>query len=158
MTQPDTTRRDFLVRTAGAIGGASMLHVMTTQNASATPEAMQAEIQKLVGAGKLSRGKITLDIPQLVENGNTVPMLIKVDSPMTQADHVKSIHVFNEKNPQTHVMSITLGPRSGRANISTRIKLADSQKIVAVAQMSDGSFWTGSADVIVTIAACLEDL
>lgn len=158
MIETDTTRRDFLTRTAGAIGGASMLHVLTTQTASATPEAMQVEIQKIIGSAKLNRGKILLDIPQLVENGNTVPMAIKVDSPMAPADHVKTIHVFNEKNPTAHIMTIQLGPRAGRADISTRIKLADTQNIVAIAQMSDGSFWSATTNVIVTIAACLEDI
>jgi sulfur-oxidizing protein SoxY len=99
-----------------------------------------------------------MDIPQLVENGNTVPMVVLVDSPMTEADHVKAIHVFNQKNPQPHVISCQLTPRGGRAQVSTRIKLADSQTIFAYAQMSDGAWWSGSADVIVTIAACLEDL
>ena len=155
---PKATRRDFLVRAAGAAAAAPVLHALMTRGASATPETMQAEIRKIVGEAKVREGRITLDIPQLVENGNTVPMLIKVDSSMTAADHVREIHIFNEKNPQPHVISITLGPRSGRASVSTRIKLADTQNIVAVAQMSDGSFWSATANVIVTIAACLEDL
>jgi sulfur-oxidizing protein SoxY len=77
---------------------------------------------------------------------------------MSEAEHVKAIHVFNEKNPQPHVISITLGPRAGKARIATRIKLADTQRIVGIAEMSDGSFWTGEANVIVTIAACVEDV
>lgn len=150
----ETSRRDFLARAAGA----GALVVLTRESASATPETMQAEINKLLGAAKAQRGRVHLEIPQLVENGNTVPMAIKVDSPMTEQDHVKAIHVFNEKNPQPHVISCQLSPRCGRAQVSTRIRLADSQKITALAQMSDGTWWTGSADVIVTIAACLEDL
>jgi sulfur-oxidizing protein SoxY len=99
---------------------------------------------------------VTLDLPPLSENGNVVPMTVAVESPMTQGDHVKAIHVFNEKNPQPHVISVHLGPRAGRASVSTRIKLADSQRITAVAQMSDGSFWSASIDVVVTLAACVE--
>jgi sulfur-oxidizing protein SoxY len=77
---------------------------------------------------------------------------------MTAADHVKSIYLFNEKNPQPNIIGVHLGPRAGKAQLSTRIKLAAAQTIVAVAQLSDGSFWSGDADVIVTIAACVEDL
>ena len=97
-------------------------------------------------------------MPPLVENGNAVPLTVSVDSPMTASDHVKAIHIVNEKNPQPQVISVALGPRAGRARVSTRIKLADSQQVVAIAEMSDGSFWTASADVIVTLAACVEDL
>jgi sulfur-oxidizing protein SoxY len=77
---------------------------------------------------------------------------------MTASDHVRAIHVFNEKNPQPHVLHATLGPRCGRGTMSTRIKLNDSQRIVAIAELSDGTFWTAGADVVVTLAACVEDL
>ena len=98
-----------------------------------------------------------LDVPPLVENGNTVPLIVSVESPMTAADHVKAIHVFNEKNPQPNVFSARLGPRNGKAVVGTRIKLGDSQRIVAIAETSDGRFWSAGADVIVTLAACLEE-
>ena len=101
---------------------------------------------------------MTLDVPPLVENGNTVPLTVSVDSPMTEGDHVKAIHILNEKNPQPHVISVMLGPRAERARVSTRIKLATSQQVVALAEMSDGSFWSESADIIVTIAACVENI
>jgi sulfur-oxidizing protein SoxY len=87
-----------------------------------------------------------------------VPLTISVDSPMTATDYVKAIHIFNEKNPQPNVIGIHLGPRAGKAKVATRIRLADSQKVIAIAQMSDGSFWSESVDVIVTLAACLENL
>ena len=86
-----------------------------------------------------------------------MPVTVAVESPMTEADHVKSIHLFNEKNPQPNVANFHLGPRAGRASVSTRMRLADSQKVIAIAQLSDGSFWSESVDVIVTLAACLED-
>jgi sulfur-oxidizing protein SoxY len=149
-----STRRRFLRIAAGA--GAA--HVALAGRAAATPEAMREAMRSVLGDAEAKPGRVTLDIPQLVENGNTVPMTVKVDSPMTAADHVVAIHVFNEKNPQPNVISIRLGPRAGRAVVATRIKLADSQTVTAVAQMSDGSWWSGSADVIVTIAACLEGL
>jgi sulfur-oxidizing protein SoxY len=77
---------------------------------------------------------------------------------MTEADYVKAIHVFNEKNPQPNVLSIRLGPRAGKAAISSRIRLADSQTVTAIAEMSDGSFWSDEADVVVTLAACVEGI
>jgi sulfur-oxidizing protein SoxY len=124
----------------------------------ATPEALAAVIKEVTGGAPLREGKVTLDIPPLVENGNAVPLTVKVDSPMTDDDHVKAIHVFNEKNPQPHVFNARLGPRNGKAVISTRIKLADAQKVVAIAETSKGEFFSASADVIVTIAACIEDI
>jgi sulfur-oxidizing protein SoxY len=148
------SRREFLIGSAG-IGLASALPL---ESASATPAMLEEAIRNVIGEANLQTGKITLEVPPLVENGNTVPVTIIVDSPMSKADHVKAIHVFNEKNPQPHVISITLGPRAGKARIATRIKLADTQRIVGIAEMSDGSFWTGEANVIVTIAACVEDV
>jgi sulfur-oxidizing protein SoxY len=148
------SRREFLIGSAG-IGMASALPL---ESASATPAMLEEAIRNVIGEANLQTGKITLEVPPLVENGNTVPVTIIVDSPMNKADHVKVIHVFNEKNPQPHVISITLGPRAGKARIATRIKLADTQRIVGIAEMSDGSFWTGEANVIVTIAACVEDV
>jgi len=81
---------------------------------------------------------------------------VRVDSAMSAADHVSAIAIFNEKNPQPDVVRFTLGPRSGKAVVSSRIRLATSQKLTAVARMSDGSFWSGTADVIVVLAACVE--
>ena len=148
------SRREFLIGSAG-IGLASALPL---ESASATPAMLEEAIRNVIGEANIQTGKITLEVPPLVENGNTVPVTIIVDSPMSKADHVKAIHVFNEKNPQPHVISITLGPRAGKARIATRIKLADTQRVVGIAEMSDGSFWTGEANVIVTIAACVEDV
>jgi sulfur-oxidizing protein SoxY len=127
-------------------------------SARATPEAMAAAIKEVVGGAVIREGKVKLDLPPLVENGNTVPLTVSVESPMTPADHIKAIHVFNEKNPQPHVFDARLGPRNGRAVVATRIKLGDSQKIIAIAETSTGQFWSASADVIVTLAACIEDI
>ena len=124
--------------------------------ARATPEALTAAIKEVTGDAPLREGKVTLDVPPLVENGNTVPLSVSVESPMTSDDYVKAIHVFNEKNPQPHVFNAWLSPANGRAVVATRIKLADTQKVVAIAETSKGEFWTVHADVIVTIAACIE--
>jgi sulfur-oxidizing protein SoxY len=147
-------RREFLIGSVG-IG---LISAVPVGSASATPAMLEEAIRNVLGESNLQKGKITLDVPPLVENGNAVPVTIIVDSPMTEADHVKAIHVFNEKNPQPHVISVALGPRAGKASVATRIKLADTQRIVGIAEMSDGSFWTGEANVIVTIAACVEDV
>jgi sulfur-oxidizing protein SoxY len=117
---------------------------------------MKDAIRELVGDKGITEGRVTLDISPLVENGNTVPMTVTVESPMTEADHVTEIHVFNEKNPQPYLVAAFIGPRAGKAAFSTRVKLNDSQHVLAIAKMSDGSFWSGGADVIVTIAACVE--
>ena len=155
---PPGSRRSFLVRSAGIAAGAAALSIVPRPPLRAAPQAMQELIRNIVGEAPLRTGKVRLDVPPLVENGNAVSLTVSVDSPMTPSEHVKAIHIVNEKNPQPHVISVTLGPYAGRARVSTRIKLADSQRIMALAQMSDGSFWSASADVIVALAACLEDL
>ena len=157
MPKLKTTRRDFL-RLARSAAVASAVPIVTLRPLEATPAMLNAAIRNLVGEAPVHAGKVKLDIPPLVENGNTVPMTVSVASPMTVEDHVKSIHVFNEKNPQPNVGNYYIGPRAGRAQISTRIRLADSQKVVAIAQLSDGSFWSATADVVVTLAACTDEV
>ena len=154
---PNSTRRRFL----GLAGGAAVLGavpVVTVRPAEATPAMLASAIRNVTGGAAVKTGKVKLDVPPLVENGNTVPLTVSVASPMTMDDYVKSIHVFNEKNPQPNIGNFYLGPQSGRAQVSTRIRLADSQKVVAIAQLSDGSFWSTSVDVVVTLAACTEEL
>ncbi|CAN5481806.1 SoxY-related AACIE arm protein [soil metagenome] len=126
--------------------------------ADATPEELAAAIKQVTGGAELRIGKVTIEVPPIVENGNTVPMSVSVESSMTADEYVKVIHVFNEKNPQPHVFSAWLSPGNGKAVVGTRIKLADTQKIVAIAETSKGAFWTASAEVIVTIAACIEEI
>jgi sulfur-oxidizing protein SoxY len=146
-----TTRRRFLA----AIGGMGALAV--ARPALATPENMKSALRQIVGEAPVKAGKIKIDLPPLVENGNTVALGVSVESPMTAKDYVKAIHVVTEKNPQPNVISVKLGPRAGRADIQTRIRLADTQTVVAVCEMSDGTFWSDKVDVIITLGACLED-
>ena len=157
MDHPFTTRRQFLVAAGGLLAGSTVAPLLDARPAGATAGRMEAAIRDVVGEAPVRPGKVKLDIPALVENGNAVPLAVTVDSPMSEADHVKSIHVFNEKNPQPNVASFHLGPRAGRAHVTTRMRLADTQKVVAIAQLSDGSFWSDGVDVVVTLAACLED-
>lgn len=148
------TRRQFLA----VAGGVASSAFVSVRHASATPASMASAIRQVTGEAVVQPGKVQLDVPPLVENGNTVSLTVSVTSPMTAADYVKSIHIFNEKNPQPNVVAFHLGPRAGRAQVSTRIRLADTQTVVAIARMSDGSLWSAKADVIVTLAACVEDL
>ena len=122
-----TTRRNFLHLAGTAVAGA--IPVATLRPVDATPAMLSSAIRNVIGEAPVRTGKVKLDIPPLVENGNTVPMTVSVASPMTADDHVKSIHVFKKKYPQPNIGNFHLGPRAGRAQVSTRIRLADSQKV-----------------------------
>lgn len=162
MTHRKQSRREFLQR------GALLLTVMpamaqsppsptlTATNTSA-PDALLAAVRAYAQTATLREGRVKLDIAPLVDNGNSVPITVSVESPMTASDHVVGIAVFNEKNPQRDVIEFTLTPDMGVARISTRIRLAMTQRLVAVARMSDGSMWTHTVNVLVTLAACIED-
>jgi sulfur-oxidizing protein SoxY len=156
VTRP-TSRRQFLL--AGSAAAAAALGPRAAaQPAHGDAAAMQEAIRKVVGSAQVRPGRVKLDIPELVENGNLVPLAVSVQSPMTEADHVRAIHVFAEKNFQPYVVSFRFGPRSGRASAATRIRLADTQTVVAICELGDGTFWSDSAKVVVTLAACLENL
>ncbi|MGC1749413.1 MAG: SoxY-related AACIE arm protein [Pseudolabrys sp.] len=152
--EPGATRRAVLL---GTLAG-SVAVTIRLEPAQATPERMRTAIRNVVGEASIRKGRVELEVPPLVENGNTVALSVAVDSPMTATDYVKALHVFNEKNPQPNVISVHLGPRAGKAKISTRFRLADSQMVTAIAEMSDGTFWSASADVIVTLAACVDGI
>ena len=139
---------------AGAPNGRAQLPPNIAEQRKA---ALQEAVAKVTGGAPVSRGRVKLDLPPLIDNGNAVPLSVTEDSPMTPADHVKAIHVFTEKNPQPYVISAHLGPRAGRAQIATRARIADTGTVIAIAQMSDGSFWSDSVPVVVTLSACLED-
>ena len=146
------TRRDFVVLACAAASGAAPGALR------ATPAAMNEAIRKITGGAKVTRGRVKLEAPALIENGNSVVLAVSVDSPMTAADHVKAIHVFAPENPLPNMVSAYLGPRSGRARFMTRVRVADSQTLMAIAQLSDGSFWSDSVAVVVTLAACTEEV
>jgi sulfur-oxidizing protein SoxY len=115
-----------------------------------------ALLRELTGGSTVRTGRVVVDTPPLADNGHSVPLRIVVESPMTTTDHVRRIVVLAERNPRPLVATYFLGPHSGRAEISTRIRLADIQEVVAAAELSDGSWWMGGAHVIVTELACLE--
>ena len=151
-----TTRRDFLLFACTALATAAEAQLPPNIEAL-RKAALQAAVQKVTGGAPVQGGRVKLDLPPLIDNGNAVPLSVMVESPMTPADHVKAIHVFTEKNPQPYVIGAHLGPRAGRAQIATRARIADTGTVIAIAQMSDGSFWSDSMNVVVTLSACLED-
>jgi len=155
--QRQTSRREFLLAAGGVAAGLGLGAVIAVEPARATPAEMQEAIRKVVGSARVNPGKVKLDLPPLIENGNAVPLVVTVESPMTETQHVRAVHVFTEKNPQPNVVSFHLGPRAGQARVATRVRLADSQNVVAICELSDGSFWSDSAGIVVTLAACLED-
>jgi len=147
------TRRDWLA-SAAAITGYALLPMPL----SATPAHMQRAMHQAFGDSPIATGRVALTLPALAENGNSVRLSVAVDSPMTDEDHVEFIALFAEANPLPDIARFELGPLSGRAEIETRIRLSAEQSVVAVAGMNDGSLWSGSATIVVTIAACLEGL
>jgi len=147
------SRRGFLL-----LGVAGVANAQLPPNiAEIRKAALQEAIGKVTGNAQVRKGRVKLDIPPLIDNGNAVPVTVEVESPMTQADHVKAIHLFTERNPQPYVFSAHLGPRAGKARVAARARIADTGDVVAIAQMSDGSFWQESVKVIVTLSACLEE-
>jgi sulfur-oxidizing protein SoxY len=153
MVGANLSRRGVLLTASGVALGAAV----PRRAAASTPGQLEAAVRSVAGNAKVQKGKVELDLPPLVENGNAVPMTVTVDSPMTTDNYVKAIHVFNEKNPQPNVITVRLGARAGKAHVSTRVRLADTQKVIAIAEMSDGTFWSDTVEVVVTLAACLED-
>jgi len=145
-------RRELLAASA-----AGVIAFAVPMRALARPALDQA-ISNFAGGAEVRDGRVQLEIPPLVENGNAVGVTVSVDSPMTATDHVRRIALLNEKNPQADVAVFHLGPRAGRARVATRIRLAASQVVVAIAETSDGRFWSSKASVIVTLAACIEDI
>jgi len=151
------TRRQFLVLAGGILASATVDAQLAPDTVAARKAALEEAVRKVSGGAQLRPGRVKLGLPSLIENGNSVPLTVTVASPMTADDHVRAIHVFTEKNPQPYVISAWLGPRSGRAAVTTRARIADSGTVIALAQMSDGTFWSDSMEVVVTLSACLED-
>lgn len=154
LSSPADPARRVVLRAVAALGGTAF--AVGRAGAAELPQEMRAVVAAFTRGATPREGRVDMDVSELVENGNAVPVAITVQSPMTAADHVVAIGIFNERNPQPDVATFQLSPRSGRAWVSTRIRLATSQKLVAVARMADGSCWSKTVDVIVTIAACIE--
>ncbi|WP_298932159.1 SoxY-related AACIE arm protein [uncultured Ramlibacter sp.] len=147
--------RPLLTRRRELLAWGTAMVLATPARSQDAPE-LAAALAAYSGGALIQRGRVRLEVAKLVDNGNVVPVSVSVDSPMTAADHVAAIAIYNERNPQREVAKFTLGPRAGKAAVATRVRLATSQKLVAVARMSDGSFWSDSMDVVVVLAACIE--
>ena len=122
----------------------------------AVPEKLRLLIRDATGGVPLRLGRVRLSLPALAESGNSVRLKVEVESPMTTAAYVRHIHIFSEKNPRPLIARFSLGPRAGRAEVNTRIRLAGTQRVLALAVMNDGSAWLDMAEVAVTAAACVE--
>lgn len=132
------------------------LLALAIRPARATPDTLRAAMRDFAGGVVPRVGRVRLEMPTLVENGNAVPTTVSVDSPMTADDHVVEIALFNERNPLPDIARFALGPRCGQAWVSTRIRLGDTQSVHALARMNDGGIWSASAELIVTLPACIE--
>lgn len=142
-------------RLAGGLVAVSLAPLASGSRAKADDQ-LSAALESVTGGAAVTEGRVKLEIPSLAENGFSVPLTVSVESPMTAEDHVRAIHILSEKNPVAHVVRFNLTPRSGRAKVSTSIRMADTQRVMAVAEMSDGSFYSGTADIIVTLSACID--
>ena len=148
-------RRQFL-KVGG--GGTAMFALPAWSQQLLPAHDLAPLIRAVVGDAAPKPGRIRITLPQLAENGNSVPLELDVDSPMTEAEHARSLHVFAERNPRPLIASFHLGPHAGRARVTTRIRLAGSQRVVAIAMLSDGSAWSDEVEVVVTSAACLDEM
>ena len=145
-------------RTFIATGAALVATVIVRPAAALTQSSVLTPlVNQYAAGGPVREGRVKFDIAPLVDNGNSVPIEVTVDSPMTPAQHVIGIAIFNEKNPQNDVAQFILTALSGRARVATRMRLAVTQQLVAVAKMNDGSCWTHTVEVLVTIASCIEE-
>ena len=152
LVTPMRRRRQLLITT-----GTAWLSLQTRPVAAVSaPDTLQQVILRWAAGQPVTEGRVVLEVQPLVENGNAVPISVRVDSPMSAANRVQELIVFNERNPLRDVVHATFGPASGRAQLDTRIRLATSQRLVALARFSDGSQWSAQVDVVVTLAACIE--
>jgi sulfur-oxidizing protein SoxY len=147
-------RRKFLAATGAAIAGAA---VPACAQGLPPPQDIAPMLEKITGGVAPERSGVEIELPQIAENGNSVPMRVRVASPMTAEDHVKAIYIFAERNPRPRVATFHLGPHSGRAEITTRVRLAGTQRVTVLAELTGRRFLVAPADVLVTSAACLDE-
>lgn len=151
---PRLPARRRVLKHAAALSLVSVLPV----DLWATPEDMQQAMRAAFGERSITPGRVSLTLPALAENGNSVRLRVSVDSPMNAADHVRFIQLFSPENPLPDIARYEFFAASGRAEVETRIRLSAEQDVVAVAGLSDGSLWSGAAHIVVTEAACIDAL
>ena len=145
-------RRRFVALLA-SLAAASLL---PSRAARAQADPFADLLKKVTGGATVRLGRVTVDTPRLADNGHSVPLTVSVESPMTAADHVRSITLLSERNPRPLMATFHLGPKAGRAEVTTRVRLNGTQRLLAVVHLSDGSYWSGTAEVEVTESACLD--
>ena len=148
-------RRKFL-RATGTILAAAALPARAQQRFQPAQD-IAPLIAKLTQGARAEPGGIDIELPRIAENGNSVPMRVAVKSPMTREDHVAALYLIAERNPRPLMATFHLGPQSGRAEILTRVRLAGTQKVTVLAELSDKRFLIAQAEVLVTSAACLDE-
>jgi len=151
------TSTGSLSRRQLGIGAAAALVALAAPGSLPAQDQQQAweqALKRILGDAKPSEGKLALELPEIAENGNTVPFSVAVESPMTEKDHVRAIHVLATANPQPGVATFRFAPISGKAAVSSRMRLARTQDVIAVAELSDGRFLMGKRNVKVTIGGC----
>ncbi|QKV17582.1 thiosulfate oxidation carrier protein SoxY [Oricola thermophila] len=146
------TRRSMLTLSVGAAIGA--VAGMRTSPALATAEDAMAKVKEFAGGAEPATGTITLNAPEIAENGNTVPVSVSVESPMTEDDYVESVAIFADGNPSPDVITFNFTPMSGEASATTRMRLAKTQNVIAVAKTSTGQVFMDKKEVKVTIGGC----
>lgn len=150
-TREGVTRRQV----AGGMVAIALVPLAPGPRAAAGDQ-LSTALETVTGGAPVTEGRVKLEVSSLAENGFSVPLTVSVDSPMTAEDHVRAIHILSEKNPVAEVVKFNLSPRMGHAKVSTSIRMADTQRVMAVAEMSDGSYWSGESHVIVTLSACID--
>jgi sulfur-oxidizing protein SoxY len=145
-------RRRFM----SVLAGLAAVPLFRGRAAHAADDSLAPLIDKITGGARLQEGRVKMEMPRLADNGHSVPLKVSVESPMTAAEHVRSITLLSERNPRPLMATFHLGPKASRAVVVTRVRLNGTQRVLAVAQLSDGSYWSGSAEVEVTESACLD--
>lgn len=143
-------------RFVSIVASAAALPWLAGRGAEAAAEALAPLIAKITGGAPVREGRVRLEIPRLADNGHSVPLRVVVDSPMTAYDHVLSITLLSERNPRPLMATFHLGPKCGRPEVATRVRLNGTQRVIAIARLSDGTYWSGTAEVEVTESACLD--
>ncbi len=143
-------------RTIGYALAAGVAAFVAPCRARATPQMRDDVIAATTRGASIQDGRVVLTIPAIAENGLSVYTTVHVDSPMTEIDHVRAIHIIAQHNPIARLVTFNLSPRAGVAKVSTNIRLAASQEVTALAELSDGTFWRDVKSVIVTLAACID--
>ena len=158
MTGTSILRRRLML---GIVVGAAAPQASSALAQSAQAQsraALELLVRETAKGAPIREGRVALELPVLADSGNAVPLKVTVQSPMTESDFVRAVHLISERNPVRNMATFHFGPHSGRAQVASRIRLAGTQRIVALAEMSDGSYWSGSADVVVTISACIDEI